>query len=289
MIRKLLFLFCLCFSAQLIASEDRALFWQVESGDATVYLLGSIHYADKSFYPLRSEIENAFESSDVLVVEVEMDAASMSSYNDMMASKGTYPGDETIKDHVSGETYEALKARLKELGIPFEMVKKQKPGMLVLTLTAVNAMRLGLDPELGIDPYFISRAKGKKKIIALETMEDQLGIFLDLPDGDLVLSESLHSIDESEELLKEVVAEWKRGDEKKLHKLLLEDALDEYPEFSSIYDRLIYQRNVTMAVSIEGYLKTKETSFVVVGAGHFLGEKGIVRLLENSGYRVKRL
>ena len=49
MIRKLLFLFCLCFSAQLIASEDKALFWKVESNNATVYLLGSIHYADKSF------------------------------------------------------------------------------------------------------------------------------------------------------------------------------------------------------------------------------------------------
>jgi uncharacterized protein YbaP (TraB family) len=288
-IRKLLFILCLCFSAQLIAAEDRALFWRVESDNATVYLLGSIHYADESFYPLRSEIENAFDSSDVLVVEVEMDDASMASYNQLIASKGMYPGEETIEDHVSSETYESLKARLKKLDIPLKLVKKQKPGLLVLTLTAVNAMRLGLDPELGIDPYFISRAKGKKKILALETMEEQLTIFLDMPNGDLVLAESLHSIDEAEELLKNVVEEWKRGDEKKLQMLLLEDALDEFPEFSSIYDRLIYQRNITMTASIKGYLDTKGSYFVVIGAGHFLGERGIVRSLEKAGYRVKRL
>jgi uncharacterized protein YbaP (TraB family) len=289
MIRRLLFLFCLCFSAQLIASEDKAFFWEVKSNSATVYLLGSIHYADKSFYPLRSEIEAAFKSSDVLVVEVEMNSASVSSYNDLIASEGTYPGNETIKDHVSKETYKALKSQLKKMGMPLELVQKQKPGILVLTLTAVHVMQLGLDPSLGIDPYFISRAKGKKKIIALETTEEQLRIFLDMPNGDLVLRESLYSIDETEELLGKVVDEWKRGDEEKLNQLLLEDALIEYPEFSSIYDRLIYQRNIKMTSSIKKYLKTKGTYFVVIGAAHFIGEKGIVRSLENAGYTVKRL
>ena len=168
MIRKLLFLFCICFSVQLIASEDKALFWKVKSNNATVYLLGSIHYADKSFYPLRSEIEVAFETSDTLVVEVETGSESVSSYNDLIAREGTYPDNETIKDHVSRETYKALKSQLKKMGIPLQLVQKQKPGILVLTLTAVHVMQLGLDPSLGIDPYFISRAKGKKKIISLE-------------------------------------------------------------------------------------------------------------------------
>jgi hypothetical protein len=289
MTRKILFLFCLCFSAQLVASEDKALFWKVESDRATVYLLGSIHYANKSFYPLRSEIEKAFEGSDTLVVEVKMDSNSSSTYRDLIASEGTYPGNETIKNHLSKETYEALLLRLEKLAIPVERVQKQKPGILVLTLTAMYAMHLGFDPDLGIDPYFLSRAKGKKKILALETTEEQLRIFLDLPNGDLVLRGSLYSIDDDEELLEEIVDAWKRGDEKRLYQLLLEDALDEYPEFTSIYDRLIYQRNIKMAKAIRGYLNNKGTYFVVVGAGHFLGEQGIIRLLENVGYKVKRL
>ena len=47
------------------AENDKAFFWQVTSGQdtsnmTTVYLMGSIHFADKSFYPLRPEIEQAF-------------------------------------------------------------------------------------------------------------------------------------------------------------------------------------------------------------------------------------
>lgn len=289
MIRRLFFLLCLCFSAQLVASEDKALFWKVESESATVYLLGSIHYADKSFYPLRSEIEKAFDDSEALVVEVKMGAGSASSYKNLIASEGSYSGDETIKDHISKQTYEALNLRLEKLGVPFEMVQKQKPGILVLTITAVHTMHLGLDPALGIDPYFLSRAEGKKRILALETTEEQLRLFIDIPNGDLVLQESLHSIDDDEKLLEQVVDAWKRGDEKQLYQLLFEDVLAEYPEFSSIYDRLIYQRNIKMQKAILGYLNNKGVYFVVVGAGHFIGDEGIIRLLENAGYKAKRI
>ena len=59
------------------AENDRAFFWKVstvEGGQdaATVYLMGSIHFADKSFYPLRKEIEQAFDQSDYLVVELDV-------------------------------------------------------------------------------------------------------------------------------------------------------------------------------------------------------------------------
>ena len=47
-----LVLYATC-SFQVIASEDRALFWRVDAAEATVYLFGSIHFADESFY--RSE------------------------------------------------------------------------------------------------------------------------------------------------------------------------------------------------------------------------------------------
>jgi len=34
--------------------------------------MGSIHFADKSFYPLRPVIEKAFQHSDALVVELDI-------------------------------------------------------------------------------------------------------------------------------------------------------------------------------------------------------------------------
>ena len=272
------------------AVNDRALFWQVRSDNAMVYLLGSIHYADESFYPLREEIERSFHSSDHLVVEINIDAEKARRYRELVQQKGSYKGDKTIRDEISGETYRQLEYRLNHLGMPMDMVHKQKPGVLVLTLTAVQVMKMGFMPELGIDAYFIHSALNTgKNIIELETVEEQLDVFLNITDGDLLLREALFSLREAEMLMMDMIFCWKRGDEVCLESILFEDALTSYPSFVSIYDILFFRRNEDMASDIKSFLDSKGTYFVVIGAGHFVGDKGIPKLLKQAGYEVRRL
>ncbi|UKS27336.1 TraB/GumN family protein [Paenibacillus sp. HWE-109] len=52
-------------------SESRGFLWKVENKGNTVYLLGSIHYVLEGMYPLRREIEKAFQAADYLGVELE--------------------------------------------------------------------------------------------------------------------------------------------------------------------------------------------------------------------------
>ena len=277
------------FIATARAVNDRALFWRVQSDNAEVYLLGSIHYADESFYPLRREIEQAFNSAEHLVVEINIDAAKAQRYMELMQQKGLYQGEATIRDDLSGETYRQLQQHLRRLGIPLAMVYKQKPGMLVLTLTAAQVTKMGLMPELGIDAYLLKQAvDGKKNIIELETVDDQMEIFLNISDGDLLLRETLHSLDESDMLMMDMTRCWKQGDEACLEKILFEDAVTEYPAFVSIYDSLFFRRNEHMANTIKGFLEGKGSYFVVIGAGHLVGDKGIPQLLRNAGFEVRR-
>jgi uncharacterized protein YbaP (TraB family) len=278
------------FSFQVIASEDRALFWRVDSAQATVYLLGSIHFADESFYPLRTEIEQAFAASENLVVEVDMDSQeSAERFQHLMQSEGMYSGDETLKDHLSKKTYAGLQVYLKEQGVSPALVEKQKPGIVVLTLAAIQAQQTGLKPELGIDLHFINAAKKHKKILALETMDEQLRIFLDIEDADLLLHDSFYSLEVVEQEMDAMVNAWKQGDEKAMCELLFDDILNENAAIIALYEPLYFQRNIKMTKAIKGYLKQKEKYFVVVGAGHLIGDKGIVHLLQNAGYRVTRL
>jgi len=278
------------FVASARAANDRALFWQVQSEHAKVYLLGSIHYADESFYPLRREIEQAFYSADHLVVEINIDDEKAQRYRELIQLKGSYQGDATIRDDISEETYLQLQHRLHRLGIPLEMVHKQKPGILVLTLTATQVMKMGFMPEMGIDAYFLKRAKSSKKnIIELETVDDQMNIFLNITDGDLLLRETLHSLDEADMLMMDMTRCWKRGDEACLEKILFEDAMTRYPSFMRIYDDLFFKRNENMANAIKGFLDGKGIYFVVIGAGHLVGDKGIPTLLRNAGFDVGRL
>jgi uncharacterized protein YbaP (TraB family) len=60
-------------------------------------------------------------------------------------------------------------------------------------------------------------------------------------------------------------------------------------KMSSIYEKLIYGRNKNMASKIEDFLKTKDAYFVIVGAGHLVGDRGIVEMLKKKGYSIDQL
>ncbi len=277
--------------ANAYAENDKAFFWQVTSARASVYLMGSIHFADKSFYPLRQEIVDVFEKSDALVVELDINNIDHNAYHRLLLEKGMYKDGSTIKDVISEKTWLQLEQLLEKLHISYDDVKSYKPGILVLTLAAMQVMQMGFDPELGIDAYFLNKAVSDvsaKKIIELETLEQQVNLFLNIANGELLLKESLYSLDESESMMAEMVRYWKTGDKEKMNKLLFEDAVNEYPTFSAIYDSLIYQRNDQMVSKIDQMLKQQGSYFVVVGSGHLIGEKGIVNVLQEKGYDVKR-
>ncbi|MCK4674928.1 MAG: TraB/GumN family protein, partial [Gammaproteobacteria bacterium] len=252
---KKLFLSILCFFifSYAHAANDKAFFWQVSSDATTVYLLGSIHFADKSFYPLRQEIEDAFNRSKYLVVELDTSQIDSDTYNQLVSQKGTYKKGKTIKDVVSKETWLRLRQQLQQLNIDYDNVKNLKPGMLVLTLSAIQAVQMGLNPQLGIDNHFLLKAVESpgKQIIELETLQQQISLFLNIPNAELLLQESLYSLDEAEMLMSELVRYWKQGDELKMNKLLFEDAIVQYPAFAEIYDRLFYQRNQQMTEKID--------------------------------------
>ena len=289
--RYVLIFLSLFFVVNSYASDDKAFFWKVDSAKATVYLMGSIHFADKSFYPIRDEIEESYKKSDALVVELDINKIDHHAYNRLLVDRGIYKDGSTIKDAISEETWLQLEKRLQQLNISYDDIKSYKPGILVLTLTAMQVMQMGFNPELGIDAYFLDKASSAasaKKIIELETLQQQIGLFLNIPDGDLLLKESLYSLEESEAMMADMVSYWKAGDESKMNQLLFEDVLNENPAFSAIYDSLIYERNNQMLLKIDDMLKQQGRYFVVVGSGHLIGEKGIVNLLKAKGYNVKR-
>ncbi len=77
---------------------------------------------------------------------------------------------------------------------------------------------------------------------------------------------------------------WKQGDAAGLERLL-SDALKNAPETKPIYGKLFDQRNLTMARKIEDYLASDRVHFIVVGAGHLVGDQGLLKLLAKK-YRV---
>lgn len=271
------------------AQQDRGFIWEVKRKNSLVYLMGSIHFANPDFYPLRDEIETAFNRTDNLVVEIDIAAVDPIQTQMYLMQEGTYQGNETIRDNVSPKTFRMLEKYLEKRGLPQEMFLRYKPGMLVMTLTSMELMRMGLSPDQGIDVHFLSHARGRKNILELETMEQQLELMLNLGKGDQVLRQTLEEFDTYPQLMRSLIDSWKRGDTEQLEELLITKPLRDYPGSRPSFEKLFIQRNLQMAKKIKTFLNSGGSYFVVVGAGHLVGKGSIVDLLQQAGYRVRQL
>ncbi len=283
-------LFLLIFSAGAAqaAEKGKHFLWRVRSGNSTAYLLGSIHVLKKDFYPLSKAIEDAFAGSSVLAVEANIDDVSRIDVTNMIG-KAMYPAGDTVDKHLSPETYELLKKELEADGLPLGLVAMQRPWFIALTLTSFELLKAGYDPAYGIDQHFISEAEGKKKIVELEGFDYQVNLLSGLPEKEqevflLSTMKDLNTLDQDADRL---VSAWKAGDTQAVASLISSD--EQEAGMSPVYDKVLYDRNRKMADKVEGLLRKGQTAFVVVGAGHLVGEKGIVEILRERGYRVDQL
>jgi uncharacterized protein YbaP (TraB family) len=274
---------------EVVSQGKKTFLWKVQSKTNTVYVLGSIHYLKKEMYPLNKRIENAFEESDHLVVEANINDAEKVD-TQKLAQNALYLDDETFEKHVSPQTYDLAKKELERLDVPLELAGKQKPWFLALTLASLEIVKLGFDPNYGIDRYFLTKAEGKKKILELESVDYQVNLFCQLTEKEqeLLLLCTLKDIKVIERELNKLVNAWTSGDTKGVESIITR-SLTEDNRLSPIYEKLIYERNRNMASKIEDYLKTKESYFVVVGAGHLVGKQGIIEILKGKGFLVEQL
>ena len=271
-----------------ISYAEKNFLWRVQSKRNTVYVLGSIHLLKKDIYPLSRTIEGAFEKSDFLAVEANVNDISRLDIGKLMES-AFYPVSDSLEKHVSGKTFSLIKEETARAGLPMELVYNQKPWFLGLTLESIELMKSGYDPNYGIDKHFLSKAEGRKKISELESLDYQINLLAGLNDEEQELF-LLYTLRELRILVQEVdklVDAWKSGAVEKMESTITK-SLAEDRRFYTIYDKLIYKRNRNMAQKIEGYLKTNGTYFVVVGAAHLLGDKGIIQLLKDRGYSVEQ-
>jgi hypothetical protein len=294
--RRLLFVFsvlilvCLLASDQLAFSQSqRSFLWRVQSKTNTVYVLGSIHFFKKEAYPLHRKIESAFDQSEVLVVEANINDIAKLDIEKLVKS-AMYLGPETLERHVSTETYELIKKETGGLGIPLELINRQKPWFLALLLESLELLKLGFDPNYGIDKYFLSRATGKKKIVELESLDYQIDLLSKFSDQEqeLFLLYTVKDLRVLRQELDRLTQAWISGDAKGMESIMTRGFAED-SRMSSIYEKLVLERNRSMASKIEEFLRNKEIYFAVVGAAHLVGNQGIIEILKGRGYLVEQL
>ncbi len=283
------FIFYIVFYHVSVRAEQKGLFWQVSSNKSIVYILGSVHLFKKEIYPLDQKIEQAFNSSEVIAFEVnlnEMDSMDMLA---LFQQKGLYPEGDSLKSHISETTLNLLIPRLQSHGVPAELAMRFRPWLLAMTLQSMELQRLGFMPEYGIDRYFFEKAEGKE-ITGLESAQYQIEIFDSLSEKvqELFLLYTIRDMDQLSSITDQLLKAWESGDASIVEELTFRPLKGD-PGFLPLYERLFYERNSAMALRIENFLKTEKRHFVIIGAGHLVGDRGIIEILKKKGYKVRQL
>ena len=273
------------------AANDRGLLLEAQKDGQRVYLLGSIHLADKSFYPLREQIERAYASSDALVVEADILAMESDPALQMkIMQESVYPAGEELKDHISPAVYKQLQNWLAQRQIPEQNFSRLRPAIAMITLSLVEMQARGLDPKAGIDRHFLTQAhRNNSTILELESVLGQIEMLNSLENPELYLKQTLEQLSEMDTFVPRMTKAWKEGDRGNIYDLVIRESLEKHPEYAPLMDLLFYKRNIEMANKIQALSKKYDTLFVVVGAGHLVGEKSVTDLLETRGFTVKQI
>jgi uncharacterized protein YbaP (TraB family) len=270
----------------------RAFLWEVTrpgAPDRPLYLAGSVHVGQPGQFSLPPSLEAAFARAQALVVEVDSGRLDEGQMQGLVMQLGLYPPWDGLSAHLSDETKALLPAALERVGLAPAAVERMRPWMLSTFLAVFELQKSGYDSKGGVDHMLLERARGKKRILELETAESQLRTLASFPEElqDLMLRDQLKGGELTAVGLAQMATAWEGGNPDALARVVFERAKD--PVFRPLYEQLFYARNRRMADKVASLLDAPEVHFVVVGAGHLVGPEGIPALLQQRGLTARQL
>ena len=292
-------LFIVCFAVTLVLANtvdaqdrlqpktDKHFLWALQTKKNTIFFLGSVHVLQSDAYPLAQTIEEAYKDAQRIVFETDVDEMNDPAVQAKMMALGLYTQGQTLKDNVSEGTYKLLEEKAASAGIPMASFDLFKPWLCAVTLSVMELQKLGFNPNYGIDMHFFNKAKKDgKEIIALESAEYQLNLFakMDVQEQESFLRQTLEELKLVESMASDMVNAWKAGDVDKLA-AIMKRSFKEHPD---IYDRFVVQRNRNWISKIDNLMNQDDNVLVIVGAGHLVGTKNMLDLLEAKGYKIQQ-
>ena len=273
-------------SARGATSFDRGLLWEVkQKGGPSSHVFGTIHVADPRLEALPAAVLAAFGRSSSLMLEFLPDAYT----NERFTEAAMFLDRQTLQEKIGTEDFERAFAQLRPIGLSREFVNKLKPWGVLLNLR---------DPRGGSgttpDARLAGMARARRMpVFRIEGVEEQIFTFDELPmDAQVaLLKHSLAHQAELAELGERTLDAYLAGDLRGIWRLR-EAFAARYAEVAAyqamLTKRVVHDRSVVMAFRMQRELR-RGNAFVALGALHLYGEKGVLALLEQDGWRARRV
>ncbi|MDB5222096.1 MAG: TraB/GumN family protein [Chitinophagaceae bacterium] len=265
--------------------NNNTLLWQVSGNNLKKpsYIFGTFHLLCKDDIKFSEQLKSSLTNADEVYMEMDMDDPStmLSGLLYMNMKDG-----KKLKDLYTPDEYKKVEGYFTDsLGMPMMLFQNIKPYFLVAML---YPKMMNCKTASGVEEELMKLAKeNKKEIKGLETMQFQASVFDSIP-YEWQAKELLKNIDSFSVYKKEfdtMVLEYKHQQLSSMEKLLAKSEVGSDKKYEDI---LLTKRNINWVDQLKTIMQ-KESVFVAVGAGHLVGEMGLLNLLRKEGYTVEPL
>ena len=266
-----------------------SLLWEISGRGMSKpsYLFGTMHVRSKMVFHLSDSFYLGIKNADVVALETDMGAwqEDFSRYD--LDSRGIYnyfsgrngmgsPTDFLSINSLQVPSYEKM----------IELALYNSPSIINNFLYRSNSERAAdfeEDTYLDLHIYQTGKKWGKK-VCGVEDFDRSMELMKEAyQDASKEKEKNKKNYDYDEDL-----SYAKMEDAYRTGNLDLLDTINKVNSQSAAFDeKFLYKRNEIQANSIDSILKAKSTLFVGVGAAHLPGQRGVIELLRQKGYKLR--
>jgi uncharacterized protein YbaP (TraB family) len=274
-------------------ASPRPYLWRVERYGRVSHLFGTIHVgldADAALGPAGREALD-----DARRVFVEMDITSVDTVDEFTMGairRAEMPPDRSLRGLLRSDAWRRLAALHAGRLTPAELERLEPwfvsqwtlPRMLAPRKTTLPGVRPDAPP---LDAAISLRAEARgTKVTPLESPAEHLGSFTGVGRAQSValLEEAVPNPEAMRDETDRLVAAYAGADDRTIRKIVGRLARRR----PTVAEYVLFRRNERWRDKLELWLPEGRV-FVAVGVGHMYGERGLVSLLRQRGYRVERV
>ena len=199
----------------------------------------------------------------------------------------------TLESILSPELYREAATAGARYGFGPEQLKYFKPWALAMFFSVPQAeFARSAMGEVPLDQWLQNEARARgKAVYALETGDEQIALFNELSEADqlAMLESAIKDNARIEALFEDMTARYLARDVGGIYAEMLVQSQSMNKQLLELFLlRFNDERNRTMIVRMAERL-AEGGAFIAIGALHLPGERGLVSLLRNQGYRVEQV
>jgi uncharacterized protein YbaP (TraB family) len=264
---------------------NHTLLWEISGKDLSgpSYLFGTMHILCDSLALLSDELKGRIDSCTEVYFEIDLD--NMKEMLQVMRYVQMDSG-VVLSDLISAEEYGRIEKYFSQhnTALPFFMLKRMKP-FFVSSLLEEQSM--DCPQKKGMEQVIMAEAKkNKKPIHGLESASFQASLFDSIPYR-LQARELLNYVDSISYYkgnAQQMAQVYRQQDLSRLDSLVQKSD----PSMDKYMDLLLYGRNRNWVSKMPAIMQKSKVLFAV-GAGHLVGEQGLISLLRAQGYTLTPL